>query len=91
MRRFLLHVLPNRFHRIRHYGLFANASRKVNLTRVRQLLHVPVGAPSTEDGAPAEPAPHTFTCPHCGADMVIVAIFAPYVSIRAPPTLRGTI
>ncbi len=91
MRRFLLHVLPNGFHRIRHYGLFANASRKDNLSRVRQLLHVPVGALSTEDGAPADAAPPTFICPHCGAGMVIVAIFAPYVSIRAPPTLRGTI
>ena len=91
MRRFLLHVLPNGFHRIRHYGLFANASRKANLARVRQLLHVPAGAPSTEGGAPADPAPPTFICPHCGAGMVIVAIFAPYVSIRAPPTLRRTI
>jgi hypothetical protein len=91
MRRFLLHVLPNGFHRIRHYGLFANASRKDNLSRVRQLLHVPVGALSTKDGAPTDAAPPTFICPHCGAGMIIVAIFAPYVSIRAPPTLRGTI
>lgn len=91
MRRFLLHVLPNGFHRIRHYGLFANACRKGNLVRVRQLLQVPVVPPSTEDHAPVDATAPTFICPHCGAGMVIVAIFAPYVSIRAPPTLRGTI
>ena len=45
MRRFLLHVLPGGFHRIRHYGLLANGSRKANLARVRELLHaVPAAA-----------------------------------------------
>ena len=39
MRRFLLHVLPGGFHRIRHYGLLANGSRKANLARARELLH----------------------------------------------------
>ena len=38
MRRFLLHVLPGGFHRIRHYGLLANAGRRANLARVRALL-----------------------------------------------------
>ena len=38
MRRFLLHVLPGGFHRIRHYGLIANAGRRTNLARVRELL-----------------------------------------------------
>lgn len=41
IRRFLLHVLPSRFHRIRHYGLVANAGRKRNLKKARGLLHVP--------------------------------------------------
>ena len=40
MRRFLLHVLPGGFHRIRHYGLIANAGRRENLARARELLHV---------------------------------------------------
>jgi len=35
MRRFLLHVLPSGFHRIRHYGLLANAARRHNLARAR--------------------------------------------------------
>ncbi|OUR86549.1 hypothetical protein A9Q81_28365 [Gammaproteobacteria bacterium 42_54_T18] len=41
IRRFLLHVLPTAFHRIRHYGLVTNAGRKRNLQKARLLLHVP--------------------------------------------------
>ena len=41
IRRFLIHVLPKGFHRIRHYGLFANGNRTVNLARARELLAVP--------------------------------------------------
>jgi hypothetical protein len=37
-RRFLLHVLPGGFHRIRHYGLLANPSRRANLAKIRELL-----------------------------------------------------
>ncbi|GAL98418.1 hypothetical protein ATR1_151c0001, partial [Acetobacter tropicalis] len=39
-RRFMLHVLPRGFHRIRHYGLLASSSRKASLARVRELLNV---------------------------------------------------
>jgi len=42
MRRFLLHVLPSGFHRIRHYGLLANATRVANLARARELLAAPL-------------------------------------------------
>ncbi len=45
IRRFLIHVLPSGFHRIRHYGLIANAKRKDNLTRARELLKVPEPLP----------------------------------------------
>ena len=41
IRRFLLHVLPKGFHRIRHYGLFANGNRAANIARARELLAVP--------------------------------------------------
>ena len=41
IRRFLIHVLPNGFHRIRHYGLFASGKRAENIARARELLHVP--------------------------------------------------
>jgi hypothetical protein len=52
IRRFLLHVLPRGFHRIRHYGLLASAARQVGLTRVRELLAV---APPPDDDMPQEP------------------------------------
>ena len=76
MRRFLLHVLPSGFHRIRHYGLLANAGRREHLAQARELLHVvPAAAepPPPTDAANLQP---TFVCPHCGAAMIIVEIFA---------------
>jgi hypothetical protein len=88
MRRFLLHVLPSGFHRIRHYGLLANAGRREQLAQARELLHV---VPATVEPAAAASvaiiAP-TFVCPHCGAAMSIVETFARGQPIRAPPTLR---
>jgi len=89
IRRFLLHVLPAGFHRIRHYGLLANAGRREHLARARQLLHV---VPAVDELQPAEPTvtnvQPTFVCPHCGAAMIIVETFARGQPIRAPPTLR---
>ncbi|MEO5933612.1 MAG: IS91 family transposase [Duganella sp.] len=86
MRRFLLHVLPTGFHRIRHYGIFANATRKANLTLARALLHVP--APITEPQTIERMTP-TFTCRHCGAPMAITAIFLPAYPVHAPPRHQG--
>ena len=91
MRRFLLHVLPGGFHRIRHYGLLANAGRREHLARARELLHVvPAAAEAPATAGPASPssAP-TFVCPHCGAAMSIVETFARGQPIRAPPPLRS--
>src|SRR5271167_3142342 len=88
IRRFLLHVLPGGLHRIRHYGLLANAGRREHLARARELLHVvPVATESPPEAATANIAP-TFVCPHCGAAMIIVQIFARGETIRAPPTSR---
>jgi hypothetical protein len=83
MRRFLLHVLPTGFHRIRHYGLLANAGRRENLARVRTLLDVPQPETLIEDTA-VPPAP-TFVCRCCGAAMRVVEIVMRYQPIRAPP------
>ena len=77
MRRFLLHVLPSGFHRIRHYGLLANAGRREHLARARELLHVVPAAtepqPTERRSAIVQP---TFVCPHCGAAMSIIETFA---------------
>jgi hypothetical protein len=87
MRRFLLHVLPGGFHRIRHYGLLANCSRTASLALARQLLHEPL--PDT----PAPPGPDvapTFVCAHCGHAMVVVQTFVRGETIRAPPQLLAS-
>jgi hypothetical protein len=87
MRRFLLHVLPGGFHRIRHYGLLANGSRKANLTRVRELLRaVPAATSQAQDSAAEiEHAKPCFVCLHCGAAMLVLQTFARGQTIRAPP------
>jgi hypothetical protein len=82
IRRFLLHVLPKGFHRIRHYGLLAGATRKGHLDRVRQLLGV---APPAVSDAPTEPDDARPPCPCCGGNMVIIETFERWQQPRAPP------
>jgi Putative transposase. len=79
----LLHGLPDGFHRIRHYGLLANATRRENLARARNLLHAPQPDP-VSDEIEVIPQP-TFVCRCCGAVMQVVEIFPRQQSIRAPP------
>jgi hypothetical protein len=83
MRRFLLHVLPVGFHRIRHYGLLANTGRRENLARARALLGVPRPEPVDAETA-VMPVP-TFVCRCCGATMRVVEIVMRQQPIRAPP------
>lgn len=87
MRRFLLHVLPGGFHRIRHYGLLANGSRKTSLPLARELLHVqapPQGKERGPDDVPGAPAA-AFVCWHCGWPMTVLQTFTRGQTIRAPP------
>ncbi|WP_252517086.1 transposase, partial [Escherichia coli] len=63
IRRFLLHVLPKGFHRIRHYGLLASAGRRANLTRIRALLAVP---PPVIPPEPTAPPDWRSPCRCCG-------------------------
>ena len=88
IRRFLLHILPRGLHRIRHYGLFANATRADNLAQVRELLAVDVPqVPSeTSDNNDDTPAP-TYVCPSCAAPMIIIEVIARSQHPRAPPNL----
>ena len=76
IRRFLIHVLPHGFHRIRHYGLLASGTRADNIARARRLLDVPAEQPEAGDDSRAEDAelkPHP--CPCCGGRMIIIETF----------------
>ncbi|UJW81160.1 IS91 family transposase [Hydrogenophaga sp. SL48] len=86
MRRFLLHVLPGGFHRIRHYGLLANNHRRECIERARQLLvpEAPGGQIERILCGVAEPVRPNFVCVHCGAAMIIVETFARGQSICTP-------
>ena len=83
IRRFLLHILPKGFHRIRHYGLLASAGRRANLARIRNLLAAP---PPVIPPEPA-PSPDRLTpCRCCGGRMTVVEIFGRFMQPRGPPT-----
>ncbi|WP_062641188.1 IS91 family transposase, partial [Caballeronia arationis] len=84
IRRFLLHVLPAGFHRIRHYGLLANPVRRANLVKIRTLLGVARKlCPSSHDAVVADQP--IFICRHCGAPMLVIDILTRTAPIRAPP------
>ena len=85
IRRFLIHVLPAGFHRIRHYGLFANHTRVKHVQRLRQLLSDDTVTVVAETDAVEghQPTP-TYTCQACGAPMIIIETFAKQRP-RAPP------
>jgi hypothetical protein len=87
IRRFLIHVLPDGFHRIRHYGLLASAQRKAKIARIRHLLAAP--EPEKELQADGEIVPLTLRepCPGCGGPMRIIEIFrrGQKPMTRAPP------
>jgi hypothetical protein len=82
MRRFLLHVLPSGFHRIRQYGLLAKGPRAPDLDRIRALIAAQAGtrtiAPAVDDRQPSEPKPDTAvlpTCACCGGRMRVIEVF----------------
>ena len=84
IRRFLLHVLPDGFHRIRHYGLFANKVRRKHLARARELLQIPPD--STDDSTDTEQSTASvYLCKSCGTPMLIIETFYAAHAPRAPP------
>ena len=74
IRRFLIHVLPGGFHRIRHYGLFANGARSANLAKVRALLQ-PAPPPVAQDDVEPPVAALPSACPCCGGRMLLIETF----------------
>ena len=94
IRRFLLHVLPRGFHRIRHYGLFANATRVRTIATIRRLLQVPPpAADEAPDDGEAPAAGHALRqpCPCCGGPMIVIETFRrrQRPRSRAPPRARA--
>src|SRR6516165_12596224 len=86
IRRFLMHVLPKGFHRIRHYGLLANAgvTRAEKLARARQLIAAVDLLPQLPRDATCQPTrlPLDHPCPHCGSRMVIIEAFGAHSTPR---------
>jgi hypothetical protein len=85
IRRFLLHVLPKGFHRIRHYGLLASGSRKANIARARQLLGAPPPTVADEPLDQREQLDTRPPCPCCGGRMIIIETFQRGMQPRGPP------
>jgi hypothetical protein len=83
IRRFLLHVLPTGFHRIRHYGLLSASARTANLARARELLAV--SPPPPDDDLTEQTLDVRPPCPCCGGHMVIIETFTRGNQPRAPP------
>ncbi|MEF2074914.1 IS91 family transposase [Consotaella aegiceratis] len=87
IRRFLLHVLPRGFHRIRHYGLLAGSGRKASLALARELLGVvePPGSGSSDERDDFRPP-----CRCCGGRMIIIETFERWRQPRGPPKASAT-
>ena len=78
IRRFLMHVLPQGFHRIRYYGLLTSQTRAKNIARARELLAVPlipIDAIKAANTKPEEPNAPEHPCPCCGGHMRIIETF----------------
>lgn len=82
IRRFLIHVLPNGFHRIRHYGMLSNKARTDSLPLARKHLQVPPVQEEQDEQAISAPV---FVCRHCGEPMIIIEVFERPYAARAPP------
>jgi hypothetical protein len=94
IRRFLIHVLPQGFHRIRHYGLLASGTRADNIARARRLLDVPAVRPETGNDSCAEAddsEPLTHPCPCCGGRMIIIEAFQRGASPRYRPATSSAV
>jgi hypothetical protein len=89
IRRFLMHVLPQGFHRIRYYGLLTSPTRANNIARIRELLAVPllpIDAIKAATAKPEEPKPPEHPCPCCGSRMRIIETFLPGQQPQHRPT-----
>src|SRR5262245_26411833 len=96
IRRFLMHVLPKGFHRIRHYGLLANGgdTRAEKLAHARELIAAPAQPPRPQQHPPHDATcedttlseQHDHLCPHCRSRMLIIETFEPGQRPRHRPS-----
>jgi putative transposase len=95
IRRFLMHVLPQGFHRIRYYGLLTSQTRANNIARIRELLAVPLipidaikaaNAKASTSAQPEEPKAPEHPCPCCGSRMRIIETLLPGQQPKHRPT-----
>ena len=85
LRRFFLHVLPQGFVRIRHFGFLANRNRKQRLQLCRELLQTTGTTLGDSSAATGRPPASFWACPLCGGEMVIVERLAPGATYVRPP------
>ena len=93
IRRFLIHVLPKGFHRIRHYGLLANGTKAESLAKARELLEQAPRETIVEEKKPAaadEPSVAPCPCPRCGSRMLVIEVFAKGCAPRWRPAPAST-
>jgi len=90
IRRFLIYVLPQGFHRIRHYGLFAGSTKAENIATARKLLGTSVPHISTEANSASDAPADTLSppCPCCGGRMRIIELFKRGQTSRHQPSSR---
>jgi hypothetical protein len=88
IRRFLIHVLPKGFHRIRHYGLLGNTNRAANIAHARKLLAVPSRPkePEMPEAALDQPSVLQRPCPCCGGRMIVIETFGRGCQPKHRPT-----
>jgi hypothetical protein len=88
--RFLLHILPQGFVRIRHFGFLANRRRSTFLPRCFQLLGATPEPPAKEHLSSTEDVPNLYRCPKCGGPMKIIErLTAAEIQLRSPPELTA--
>jgi hypothetical protein len=90
LRRFLLHLLPKGFVRIRHFGFLANRRRATLLPLCFQLLGAAQEPPAQQELSSATDSHDLWRCPKCGGPMkVIERLIAAEIQLRSPPLLTS--
>jgi len=90
LRRFLLHLLPKGFVRIRHFGFLANRRRATFLPLCFQLLGAVQPSQTEPEASPAQEPSPLWLCPKCGGRMVVIErLTAAQIQLRSPPSLVG--